>query len=483
MSTIKRIAKNTVWLLLAQIVTTVLGLIYLAYLMRNLGPEGWGIISYALSLTAILSVLLDLGLNTLITREIARDRSVTQKYVGNILIIKLLLSVSLFVITFIAMNFTGYSEEVATVIELILLSIIFTSLSQFCYNILQANEIMEYQAIGSMMNSLLMLAGVLFAIHSNFNVVGFAAIYTGANLVVLIYSIIVCIIKAGIPHPEIDLSFWKQTLREGFPFGLSGFFGTIYYYIDSVMLYPMQGEAAVGWYNTAYRLFMYVLFIPQILSTTLFPVMSRLSSSSKSSVKLAYEKFFKYMAMLGIPLGFGTTLLAGKIIYALFGSGYGNSIIALQILIWSAVFIFLSNPFGCLFNSLNMQRIGMKIAFICSMFNIISNLIMIPLLSYIGASITTVLTELLSFLLYYYIGSRTEYGLSKQMAIDIFKIIIASSAMGCVAIFMYNLNLFILIVLSVLVYFIALLLLQGIDSNDIAMLREVIRLKTIESRT
>lgn len=481
MSTIKIIAKNTIWLMVAQIVTTVLGLIYLAYLMRHLGPEEWGIISYALSLTAILSILLDLGLNTLITREIARDRSVTGKYAGNILIIKLLLSVSLFVIVAIAVIFIGYSEEVSTVIELILLSIIFTSISQFCYNILQANEIMEYQAFGSMINSLLMLSGVLFAIHNNFNIVGFSAIYAGTGLLVLIYSTAVCVMKVGIPRFEIDLAFWKQTLLEGFPYGLSGFFGTIYYYIDSVMLYPMQGEAAVGWYNTAYRLFIYVLFIPQILSTTLFPVMARLSALSKSSVKLAYEKFFKYMAMLGIPLGVGTTLLAGKIIYTLFGSGYSNSTIALQILIWSAVFIFLSNPFGCLFNSLNMQRIGMKIAFICSVFNVIANFIMIPSFSYIGAGITTVLTELLSFLLYYHISSRTEYGLSRRMTIDILRIVAASSIMGCITIVMYNLNIFFLIVLSILVYFGALFLLQGIDGDDIEMLRQVITLRKTDS--
>lgn len=467
--------------MVAQIVTTVLGLIYLAYLMRHLGPEEWGIISYALSLTAILSILLDLGLNTLITREIARDRSVTGKYAGNILIIKLLLSVSLFVIVAIAVIFIGYSEEVSTVIELILLSIIFTSISQFCYNILQANEIMEYQAFGSMINSLLMLSGVLFAIHNNFNIVGFSAIYAGTGLLVLIYSTAVCVMKVGIPRFEIDLAFWKQTLLEGFPYGLSGFFGTIYYYIDSVMLYPMQGEAAVGWYNTAYRLFIYVLFIPQILSTTLFPVMARLSALSKSSVKLAYEKFFKYMAMLGIPLGVGTTLLAGKIIYTLFGSGYSNSTIALQILIWSAVFIFLSNPFGCLFNSLNMQRIGMKIAFICSVFNVIANFIMIPSFSYIGAGITTVLTELLSFLLYYHISSRTEYGLSRRMTIDILRIVAASSIMGCITIVMYNLNIFFLIVLSILVYFGALFLLQGIDGDDIEMLRQVITLRKTDS--
>lgn len=481
MSTIRTIAKNNVWLMLAQIVTTVLGLLYLAYLTRHLEPEGWGIISFALSLAAILSVFLDLGLNAMITREIARDRSVTGKYAGNVLVLKLLLSISLFAIVAIALRFVGYSGEVATVIELILLSYIFTAISQIFYNVLQANEIMEYQAIGSIISSILMLVGILFAIYKDYDLMGFAAIYAGTNFVVLIYSIIVCVMKVGLPHLEADLPFWKLILLEGFPYGLSAFLGTVYYYIDSVMLYPMQGEAAVGWYNTAYRLFMFVLFVPQNLSTTLFPVMSRLSTSSKNTVKLAFEKFFKYMAMLGIPLGVGTTLLAEKIIYTFFGSEYSNSIIALQILIWSAVFLFLGSAFGCLFGSINMQRTLLKISFICAVFNVLSNLIMIPAFSYIGASITTVLTELLSLLFYYYVISRTEYRLSRRMTIDIVRMIVASSIMGCIIIFMYSLNLFVLIVLSVIVYFIAVLLLQGIGDDDIEMLRQVITSRKTDS--
>lgn len=478
MSNIKTIAKNTVWLLVSQIITSLLGLLYLAYLMRHLGPEKWGIISFALSLTAILSLLLDLGLNTLITREIARDRSVTGKYSGNILVLKIVLSICVFVIVTIAVKFIGYPGTVATVIELILLSIIFSAITQIFYNILQANEIMEYQAIGSMLNSFLMLIGVLFAISQNYDVVGFAAIYTGTSLLMLVYSASVCVMKVGMPQLMIDLPFWKLILLEGLPIALGNSFSTIYFYIDSVMLYPMQGEAAVGWYNTAYRLFMYVLFIPVIMGTTLFPVISRLTASSQSSVKLAYEKFFKYMAMIGIPLGIGTTLLAGKIIYLLFGPNYENSIIALQILIWSAVFIFISSPFVTLFISLKMLRIGMKIAFVCAVFNILSNLIMIPLFSYIGASITTVLTELISFLLFFYASSRTEYRLSWSMATDVFKMIVASAIMGVFVIFSYNLNIFILVVISVIVYFIALLLLQGIDDDDISILRQIIPLKT-----
>ena len=118
-----------------------------------------------------------------------------------------------------------------------------------------------------------------------------------------------------------------------------------------------------------------------------------------------------------------------------------------------------------------MLRIGMKIAFVCAVFNVLTNLIMIPLFSYIGSSITTVLTELLSFLLFFYASSRTEYRLSWSMAKDVFKMIVASAIMGAVVIFSYNLNIFILVALSVIVYFVALLLLHGINDDDISIFK------------
>lgn len=108
----------------------------------------------------------------------------------------------------------------------------------------------------------------------------------------------------------------------------------------------MKINEVVGWYNAAYRLIMILLFIPSIINITIFPVMSRFYVSSKDSLRFAYETYFRYMVMIGIPIGFGTTLLADRIILLIFGAEYENSIIALQILVWSSVFIFLSSAFA-----------------------------------------------------------------------------------------------------------------------------------------
>src|SRR5512146_1638646 len=92
MSVIKSIAKNTTWLMASQVVNAVLGLLYLRFTINYLGAGQWGTLSFAFSLTTILAVLLDMGTNMMITREVARNRAMAWKYISNITVIKLVAS-------------------------------------------------------------------------------------------------------------------------------------------------------------------------------------------------------------------------------------------------------------------------------------------------------------------------------------------------------------------------------------------------------
>ena len=89
----KRIAKNFLSLAGAQFVSNVLGFITIAYLARVLSARGFGQISFAQALISYFRLLGDFGLNTLGMREVAKDKEQTNRYVGNILIIQIILSV------------------------------------------------------------------------------------------------------------------------------------------------------------------------------------------------------------------------------------------------------------------------------------------------------------------------------------------------------------------------------------------------------
>lgn len=474
MNTVRRIAKNTLVLLVAQIASYILGFFYVMYTARYLGVEGFGILSLALAFAGIFGIFTDLGLRILTVREVARDKSLAEKYLGNIVVMKIILSIITIGLIGITINLLGYPLQTIKVVYLISLSIVFSAFSGMFYSIFQAYEKMEYQSLGQILSSILMLGGALFAISEKFDVIGFASIYFAVSAIIMGYSFFICAWKFVLPKIKVDLYFCKSTIKEALPFGLTGIFVTIYYWIDSVMLSMMQGNEAVGWYNAAYRLILILLFIPSILNMVIFPAMSQFFITSKDSLRFASDKYFKYMAIIGIPLGLGTTLLADRIILMIFGVGYTNSIIALQILVWSSVFIYLSGAFGRLLEASNHQMIITKITAICMLENVVLNIIVIPKYSYIGASITTVITEFTALIFCIIVSSRIGYNISKNNIIDALKVVVASLIMGLLIINSEYLNPLFLILASIALYFSVLYLLKGFSKDDVTLLMTII---------
>ena len=196
--------------------------------------------------------------------------------------------------------------------------------------------------------------------------------------------------------------------------------------------------------------------------------------SSHESLKIGYTRLLKYLILLGLPIAIGVTLLSNKIIFLMYGYGYSESIIALQILIWSIPFIFLTYVFGTIFISINKQNLLLKLVLISLILNIVLNIIIIPIYSYIGSSTITIFTEgFFFFLCFYY--------LSKLLCnVELIKLVIkptlASIIMG-LFIFYIDVNLFLQIIIGTLVYLSALYLLKAFTEEDYELIRQIINIK------
>ncbi|MBP2046882.1 flippase [Methanobacterium aggregans] len=474
MTTVQRIAKNTGVMFISQIMTYLIGFFITMYTARYLGAEGFGILSLALSITAVFGITADLGLTTLMIREVARNKSLVNTYISNTFLMKIGLSALTLGIMFLLVNVIGYSGTVSTVIYLITFSVIVTAFTGVLSAVFQAHEKMEYISVSTILNSISMLVGTGVGIYYHMDVVYFAALYLISCGLVFIYILLMYLWKFSLPNIHIDRTFWKPTIKEAWPFGITSLSGTLYTYIDSIMLSIIQGNTVVGWYSAAYRLMLITLFIPNTVNTAIFPVMSRFYTSSRDSLNLMYERYFKYMMIIGIPMGFGTTLLADKIILLVFGPGYTQSVLALQILIWTMVFTFAGASFVQLLQSINKQIVITKISAICVIINILLNLILIPRYSFIGASFATLLTEVV--LVGYIISTsyKLGYGLPKKTVFtDFLKALAATMIMSLFVIFFKNLNLFLLTITAIIVYFISLYILRGVDDVDMALIKEL----------
>ena len=461
-------------MLVGQIVSLGIAAVYGILLARYLGVTGFGLLSTAIAFTTVFAPFTSLGLSTLATREVARDKSLASKYLGNLIIIEIALASGTFCLIALAAYVLRYPQETITLIYILALSVVCAGFTGVFQSLFQAFEKMEYQSLGLILSTGATFVVVIWGITARLGVVWFAFAYFVGSLAVTIYCVIVYSTKFSQPHVEIDLKFWKRILPQALPFALSGLFTTIYFYIDSVLLSVMKGADAVGWYNAPYRLIMVLLFVPTVISTAVFPAMSRFHATANDSFRLIYKRYFKYMAIVSVPLGIGTTLLAGQIITLIFGVPYENSAIALQILIWATVFIFLTAAFLRLFETSNRQMMVTKITAVGMVENVTLDLILIPRFSYVGTSIATAATELTVLLLCVFVSSRITYPLSKKDIGNLVKIGAASLLMGLLIVCLGNLNL-LSVFPAVLLYFAMLYLLRVVDNEDIALFRNIVR--------
>jgi O-antigen/teichoic acid export membrane protein len=475
MSTVQRIARNTTILLLSNVAGFFLGFFFNVYAARYLGAQGLGVLAFALAFTGIFSILTDIGLQTLMIREIARDKALAQKYLGNIAVLKIILVIITFGLIALTINLMDYPAETVRVVYLMALSVVFNAFSVPFYGLFRAYERMEFEALGGVVSGALLLAGAFYAISHNFSVSGFAWVYFITSLVTLAYTCAVAAWKFVLPKLEVNLKFWKEMLKQAWPFALGLVFMTLYFSIDSVMLSVIKGNEAVGWYNAAYRLISALMFIPMAYFSAVFPIMSRFHVTSQDFLRFTYERSFKYMLILGVPIGVGTTLLANKIIMLIFGLGYYNSIIALQILVWSMVFIFINGPFGQLFISVNKQLIGTWITIGTVISNIVLNIILIPRYGLTGASISTVAAMSLGFFINYIWSSRMGYGIPVKNTVGlIMRVLIASAVMGLPIYYFRDFYALAMVPASALLYFVVLYIIGGIDREDMLLFRQLI---------
>lgn len=458
---------------MAQIVSIVLGFLYLVYVARYLGVERFGTLSFALAFAGIFTVFSELGLSQLLIREVARDKTLVDKYVGNELSIRMILSFFTLLIICIVITISNYPYQTKLIVIIISLSYIVESFNRLFYSIYQAYEKMEFQSIGLIINTFFLFVGAIVGIYFKYDVFSFAILYLIVSFICLIYNLIISSVKFTSLDFKNEYLFWKKLIKESLPFGVTSISIRIYVLIDTIMLSILKGDETVGWYSAAYRLVLVLLFIPIIANNCIFPLMSQFHLTSKNSLQLSFEKLFKCMMFIALPLLFGTLFIAHEIILLVYGEQFFNSVIALQILICSLFLIFIRSAFERLLESINKQLSLTKIFITGAFFNIFINLILIPKYSYIGAGIATVLTDLIVFVSITLYTKKIGYLIPTREILNICKMFLACIPMVVFLINYSELSLLLKIFLSALIYFIVSIILWVFDEKDMFLIKSI----------
>ncbi|WP_407424350.1 flippase [Methanobrevibacter sp.] len=463
---------NMGWMMVSQIIASVCAFIWTIVTAWYLGPSDYGIFGAAVSFAALFGIIIDFGLPTYIVRAISTDFENEHKYLDNAVSLKLFLSVLYILAVFSASVILGWQSKLITITLLVAFENLIKSYHALLFASFQAHEKMKYQAITNTILNVLTLIFIIIVTFTDFALVGIAFAYIIANFIALIYELYALKKHTILPKFSFDFSFYKVLLKAGLPFALTGLFYTIYYSIDLVMLNQFSTSYATGLYNSAYKLITVLTLFYTIYSSVVFPVMSKLFKEEKDLLKFSFVKSIKYLSLVTIPISV-FTLFYGYDLIGIYGAEYIEAGGVLKILIWTVCFLFINGACSLVLNASHKEYSVTRIYTIAAVFNICLNLVLIPNFSVYGASIATVLSEILILILELYMLRKINQLPDKHLIYDIIKICVASVVLGIV-LYALNLNIWVAMIISIIVYFGAILLLKTVDSEDKLIVKQIL---------
>ena len=398
-TTTQRVAKNSIAPMALNLFNRGIDFAFAALMLRILRPENAGNYYFAVVIVGWFEILMNFGLNTFLTREVARDRSGANRYLVNTSIVRLLLASVTLPLMMIVIGVWGglftLTTETAIAIALLTLAQIPSSLSTGLTALFYAYEQAEYPAVMGVVTVLLKVALGAPALLMGGGIGGLAAVSLIVNLITFgaLSRLMMRLIMR--PKYESDLALRRSMLREAFPLMINHLLATLFFKVDVPLLQSLRGATTVGWYSTAYKWIDALNIIPAYSTLALFPVMSRQAVDDKPALLRSTRVGIKLLTLIALPLAVVTTFIAPTLALALGGPEYlPHAGLALQIMIWSIPFGWINSLTNYILIALGQQS-KLTRAFIVGLsFNLIANLILIPRFSYVAAALVTILSEL-----------------------------------------------------------------------------------------
>ena len=432
----RTVAKNSMVPMGLNLANRAIYFVYAMLYVRLLGPEGTGQYAWVVAVYGIFEILSRYGLGTLLNREVAADKNQSSRYLTNVLALRTflwvgtLLLMGLTVGGFWFRNDIGQSElRAAAVFALVILV---SNWSDAFSNLFNAFEKMEYPSGLGIAIALLQAALGALALLLGWGIVGLAWMALVVNSVQLLWLIWLVRSTLFKPQWKWDWSLQKEMLATSGPLMVNHLLATVFWRMDIWILRPLAGAASAGLYSVALKYVDGLNIVPSTFTLALFPLMSRYARKKGEELLRSYVLSVRLLLLISLPVAVTVTALAVPLITLLGGARFvaatsqvelpsfacrilgavlgqvdcvgfsfqGGSALALQVIIWSIPVGFVNSVTQYVLIAADQQRYLTKAFVLGVLFNLVGNLLLIPVFSFIGAAVVTILSEVCLLLLF-----------------------------------------------------------------------------------
>ena len=336
------LARNALYLLLAQVISTGLAVVLNAALGRSLGPAEFGVLFLATSLAGFAYVVVEWGQSQYVVREIAQDPQKEGILLGTTLAVRAAGALAMAGLTALTGWLLGYDARVCALAALTVGMMLPFFMAQGYALVFRARERMEFDAVASVIDRVLTLAVTLLALSLGAGVFG-AVAGVGAGGAAALAASVVLLRRMGVPPLSFTSGHARAMMIGGAAISLTNIESSVQPYIDAIVLSKLSPAESMGWYGAA-RTFVGTLIAPAIiLSVAAYPRLSRAAGDTRQ-LRSELTLVMRPLLALAVLAAVGSFLFAPQAVALVYGTeGFAPAVIILQLLAPGLLLLFIDN--------------------------------------------------------------------------------------------------------------------------------------------
>jgi O-antigen/teichoic acid export membrane protein len=404
----KRYFANTSWMFGEQILRIVAGLLVGIWVARYLGPEQFGVFSYATAFVAIFSTVAKLGLDGIVVRDLVNEPHKRDIYLGTAFWLKFVGALVTIIIVAFGTLFTSNDYTTNIYIFIIASGIIF-----------QSFEVIDFFFQSKVLSKFVSLCKITQLLLSSLLKIYF--VLTGADLFWFVVVSLIDQLSLAVTlyiaykyqkldnfYRHFDKEVAKKFLKNSWPLIFSSLVVMVYMRIDQVMIKEMLGIREVGVYSAAVRLSEAWYFIPMVITSSLYPAIVSAKKVSKELYYTRLQRLYTFMVWAAIAIAIPVSFLSDWLVMLLYDKEYMGAGKVLMIQTWAGIFVFLGVASSSWLISENLQIIAFYRTFAGAIINIVLNLLLIPIYGIVGAASATLVSYMFAGFLFDIFNHNTK---------------------------------------------------------------------------
>jgi O-antigen/teichoic acid export membrane protein len=474
------VLKNTLVLVIAQVIATPLTVIVNAVIARTLGPADFGYMYLAGTFAAFGFVVIEWGQSGSLPAMVARDRPRAGEFVGSALAFRAVMLLVVYPLLALACRVCGYGTELQVALALVFVSSALVSVTAAGADTALGFERTDIRAYGMVGQQILMAATVLptLLLGGRLRATLVATIAAALLTSLLVWRAVRRMSLGGI-------SIRKETLRrqitEGVPYLALGLVMALQPSIDALLLAKLGTAEAVGWHAASRKLVGLLVFPALALTNAMYPTLCRLFTEDVDAYRRTAGGALRTATILVVPLALGGALYADIGIRIFNKTTFAPAEDNLRILSLFVFLLYFSMTLGAALIAAGKQRAWAITQFACVAVSAIVDPILVPWFQRrvgnggLGVCVSTVLSEILMVTVGLWLAPRGIF--TRSVTRGLVLAVLAGGAMAITARLLSGITPFVAAPISVGAYFACLFVSGGIDRDQTETVRRTVARK------